>query len=122
MAITASMVAELRAKTDAPMMECKKALAEAGGDMAKAAAGEEFLAVEADDPGRFLPAMLERVEPQRGRRRRVIGADRTEDSAFLAQLVAIAIKEGVSHIEGCHRHHQTCPRTMLPRRKAPMAM
>jgi len=25
-AITASMVAELRAKTDAPMMECKKAL------------------------------------------------------------------------------------------------
>ncbi|HEY1393893.1 MAG TPA: translation elongation factor Ts [Methylibium sp.] len=35
-AITASMVAELRAKTDAPMMECKKALTEAAGDMAKA--------------------------------------------------------------------------------------
>ena len=35
-AITASMVAELRAKTDAPMMECKKALTEADGDMAKA--------------------------------------------------------------------------------------
>jgi elongation factor Ts len=33
-AITASMVAELRAKTDAPMMECKKALTEADGDMA----------------------------------------------------------------------------------------
>ena len=32
--ITASMVAELRAKTDAPMMECKKALTEADGDMA----------------------------------------------------------------------------------------
>ena len=31
-AITASMVAELRAKTDAPMMECKKALTEADGD------------------------------------------------------------------------------------------
>ena len=28
-AITASMVAELRGKTDAPMMECKRALAEA---------------------------------------------------------------------------------------------
>jgi hypothetical protein len=27
------MVAELRAKTDAPMMECKKALTEADGDM-----------------------------------------------------------------------------------------
>ena len=32
-AITASMVAELRAKTDAPMMECKKALTEAEGNM-----------------------------------------------------------------------------------------
>src|SRR5574343_1036625 len=39
-AITASMVAELRAKTDAPMMECKKALTEADGDLAKA---EELL-------------------------------------------------------------------------------
>ena len=35
-AITASMVAELRAKTDAPMMECKRALTEAAGDMEKA--------------------------------------------------------------------------------------
>lgn len=42
-AITASMVAELRAKTDAPMMECKKALTEAGGDMEKA---EEILRVK----------------------------------------------------------------------------
>jgi elongation factor Ts len=43
MTITASMVAELRAKTDAPMMECKKALTEAEGDMAKA---EELLRVK----------------------------------------------------------------------------
>jgi elongation factor Ts len=42
-AITASMVAELRGKTDAPMMECKKALTEAGGDMVKA---EEILRVK----------------------------------------------------------------------------
>ncbi|MGA8392484.1 MAG: translation elongation factor Ts [Burkholderiaceae bacterium] len=42
-AITASMVAELRGKTDAPMMECKKALTEADGDMAKA---EELLRVK----------------------------------------------------------------------------
>ena len=41
--ITASMVAELRAKTDAPMMECKKALTEAAGDMSKA---EEILRVK----------------------------------------------------------------------------
>jgi len=37
------MVKELRERTDAPMMECKKALAEAGGDMAKA---EEILRVK----------------------------------------------------------------------------
>ncbi len=43
MAITASMVAELRAKTDAPMMECKRALTEAEGDMVKA---EELLRVK----------------------------------------------------------------------------
>ncbi len=42
-AITASMVAELRAKTDAPMMECKKALTEADGDMGRA---EELLRVK----------------------------------------------------------------------------
>jgi elongation factor Ts len=42
-AITAAMVGELRAKTDAPMMECKKALNEAEGDMARA---EEILRVK----------------------------------------------------------------------------
>ena len=42
-AITASMVAELRAKTDAPMMECKKALTEAEGNLDKA---EELLRVK----------------------------------------------------------------------------
>lgn len=41
--ITASMVAKLRAKTDAPMMECKKALIEADGDLTRA---EELLRVK----------------------------------------------------------------------------
>ena len=41
--ITASMVGALRSKTDAPMMECKKALTEAAGDMDKA---EEILRVK----------------------------------------------------------------------------
>jgi elongation factor Ts len=40
--ITASMVKELRERTDAPMMDCKKALSEAAGDMQKA---EEILRV-----------------------------------------------------------------------------
>ncbi len=42
-AITAAMVGELRAKTDAPMMECKRALTEADGDMERA---EEILRVK----------------------------------------------------------------------------
>ncbi len=41
--ITASMVKELREKTDAPMMECKKALNEADGDLGRA---EEILRVK----------------------------------------------------------------------------
>ncbi len=41
--ITAAMVGALRAKTDAPMMECKKALTEADGDMDRA---EELLRVK----------------------------------------------------------------------------
>ncbi len=41
--VTAGMVKELREKTDAPMMECKKALAEAAGDMGRA---EEILRVK----------------------------------------------------------------------------
>ncbi len=41
--ITAAMVKTLREKTDAPMMECKKALAEADGDLGRA---EEILRVK----------------------------------------------------------------------------
>jgi len=40
--ITAGMVKELRERTDAPMMDCKKALTEAEGDMTR---GEEILRV-----------------------------------------------------------------------------
>ena len=46
-AITAAMVGELRAKTDAPMMMCKKALTEADGDMDRA---EELLRVKLGIP------------------------------------------------------------------------
>lgn len=41
--ITAAMVRELRDKTDAPMMECKRALTEANGDLSKA---EEILRIK----------------------------------------------------------------------------
>jgi elongation factor Ts len=43
MEITAAMVRELRDKTDAPMMECKKALTEANGDAGRA---EEILRIK----------------------------------------------------------------------------
>ena len=74
--ITAAMVKELREKTDAPMMECKKALTEADGDMAKAeevlrvklgnkaskaasrVAAEGVVAIEVDDSGK-LGAIVE---------------------------------------------------------------
>ena len=36
MAVTAAQVKELRSATDAPMMDCKKALVESDGDMSKA--------------------------------------------------------------------------------------
>ena len=41
--ISAGMVKELRDKTDAPMMECKRALTEANGDMGRA---EEILRIK----------------------------------------------------------------------------
>jgi len=41
--VTASMVMDLRSRTGLGMMECKKALTEAGGDMAKA---EELLRIK----------------------------------------------------------------------------
>ena len=52
------MVGELRAKTDAPMMECKKALTEAGGDAAKA---EEILRVQ---PGGKASKAASRITPE----------------------------------------------------------
>ena len=46
-AISASMVAELRAKTDAPMMECKKALTEADGNFQRPNASRQASAKDA---------------------------------------------------------------------------
>ena len=58
--ITASMVKELREKTDAPMMECKKALTEAAGDMGKA---EEILRVKLERVKRLLNAEVIDMKP-----------------------------------------------------------
>ena len=56
-------------------------------DEADAALGMEVVAVEADDAGRFLAAMLEGMQPERGQRRRVGMVEDAEDAALLVQPV-----------------------------------
>src|SRR5690606_16776167 len=58
----------------------------------------EFAAIEADDAGGFLPAVLQCVEAERGRGRGVRGVDGSEDAALLAKLVAVLVAERVSEI------------------------
>ena len=52
----------------------------------------EALAVEGDDAGRFLAAMLQRVQAERGDGGGVGMAEDAEDAAFLAQRVAVEIE------------------------------
>jgi hypothetical protein len=56
-------------------------------DEADMAFGMEVGAVETDDAGRFLAAMLEGVQAENGQRRRVLMAEDAEHAAFLAKLV-----------------------------------
>ncbi len=65
-------------------------------DEAEAALGVETLAVEADDAGGFLAAMLERVQAERGDRGGVGMAEDAEHAALLAQPVVVGIAEGGS--------------------------
>ena len=58
-------------------------------DQAEAALGLEALAVEGDDAGRFLAAVLEGMQAEGGQRRRVGMAVDAEYAAFLAQPVAV---------------------------------
>jgi len=73
--ITASMVKELREKTDAPMMECKKALTEAGGDLQRA---EEILRVKL---GNKASKAASRIAAEG-----VVGIHVTADSATAAMV------------------------------------
>ena len=56
-------------------------------DEPEVALGVELLAVVADDAGRFLAAVLKRVEPERRDRRRIGVPKNTEDPAFLAEPI-----------------------------------
>src|SRR5262245_58752650 len=65
------------------------AAGEALADEAHAALGMEALAVVVDDAGRFLAAMLERVQSERRDRGGVRVAEHAEDAALLTQPVVV---------------------------------
>ena len=67
------------------------AAGEVVADEAHPALGMEPLAVERDDAGGFLPAVLERVQTERGDRRRVGMPEDAEDAALFTQPVAVEI-------------------------------
>ena len=71
-------------------------------DQAEAALGMEALAVEGDDAGGFLAAMLERVQAERGDGGGVGMAEDAEHAALLAQAVGIRIEfDAVARSEPC---------------------
>ena len=63
-------------------------------DQALAALGVEPRAVEGDDAGRLLAAMLKGVQPERDDRRGVRMAEDAEHAAFLVQPVFVEIDAG----------------------------
>ncbi len=58
-------------------------------DEAHALFGVELLAVEGDDAGRFLAAMLESMQAERRQRRGIGMAENAEHAAFLVQRIAV---------------------------------
>ena len=75
---------------------------EVARDMSHRTVRVELIAVEAGDPGRFLAAMLQRMEAKRDQPGRVGGAGNAEDTALLAQLVPIGFRD-VERVRGQHR-------------------
>ena len=58
--------------------------------------GMESLAVERDDAGRLLPAVLERMQAERGDRGGVRVSEDAEDAALFAQPVVVKIEPGIA--------------------------
>src|SRR5262249_1976964 len=58
--------------------------------------GMESLAVERDDAGGFLPAVLESVQAERGGRSRGRVAEYAEDAALFTQPVAVKVEPGIA--------------------------
>ena len=67
--------------------------AEIVADQAGAAMGAELLAVIGDDTGRFLAAMLQRMQPERGQRRRVGMTIHPEHATFVVEAVDVRVAD-----------------------------
>src|SRR5262249_8041361 len=81
------------------------AAGEVVADEAQPAFGMEALAVEGDDAGGLLPAMLERMQPERGDRRRVRMSEYPEHAALFAQSVIVEVTPGRRFTIGRGRRH-----------------
>ena len=77
-------------------------------DQTETTLGMEARAVEAHDAGRFLAAMLKRMEPERRQGRGILMADDAENPALLAQPV-VRVRCLLEHVV---RHH--CPVVLWP--------
>ena len=69
-------------------------LVEVVADEAEAALGMEVAAVEGDDAGGLLAAMLQGVKAERGQGRGILVAENTEDAALLAQAIVLVSRQG----------------------------
>src|ERR1700720_2261624 len=78
-------------------------------DQAETTLGVEALAVEGDDAGRFLAAVLQGVQAERGNRGRVRVAENAEYAALFAQPIGIEIEEG-----GLRFRHRLSKRVIAP--------
>ena len=83
-------VAVVAERDVAPQAADDVGLVEVVADEAEAALGMEMAAVEGDDAGRLLAAVLQGVQAERGERRGVLVAEDAEDAALLAQAIVVA--------------------------------
>ena len=66
-------------------------------DEAEAALGVKLIAVEGDDAGSLLAAVLQGVKAERGDGRRIGVAENTEDPAFLAKAIVADAASNAAH-------------------------
>ena len=73
--------------------------AEIVADQTRAAMRAELVAVIGDDAGRLLAAVLQRVQPERGQRRRVLVPVYPENTAFLVETIRFRAGRQHRHLD-----------------------